>query len=491
MPHHLPCRLLLLLSSLVCACLAQENILEPDDKEKPSPWEFSASAGLSLTSGNSETLALNTRFLGTYRDLERDAYFGADYFYSEDFGETNNNSFRLFGAYNHLISEKFYLGFHTNLLTNEASLLDYRVDFGPTLGYYFQRNHKSLLSVEVGLGYAFESEDSETDSFATFRLAQHFDYRWSQITRIRQFASLTPKAEDASNYIFEFSAGLDLRINDRWDIQPRITHRIDLSPALGSDQADTLLTVGLAYSLNGFLKEEIDRADERKTLREKTLKTEGNRKGWVRNAGFTGSSTSGNSSTINLNLNYESIFRSDHRDFLFRGNYRFSESNSSTSQNRLNLLTSHSWKFGKSLYSGISTQFAYDASTDLNYRNTSGVHIGFHPILTDYGGLALEAGLGYTFQEEGETITNATSFNLAQRLYWQLSYHTYITQEISYQAFLENPSDFNLSSFIFLDTFLTDNLSWRIGLEYFYDGNPAPGRRESDFSLLSGISVSF
>lgn len=483
-------RHLIPLSALLCACFAHGDTQETADK-KEDAWEFSSSAGLSLSSGNSDTLALHARFLGSYRDLERDGYFGVDYFYSEDFGETNNNSFRLFGAYNHLISEKFYLGLNANLLTNEASLLDYRVDFGPVLGYYFRRDEKSLLSVELGLGFASESKDDESDSFATFRIAQHFDYRWNDITRIRQFTSLTPKVEDASAYIFEFSAGLDLRINNRWDIQPRITHRIDLAPALGSDQADTLLTVGLAYSLNGFLKEEVDRADERKTLREKPLKTEGSRKGWVRNAGLTASSSSGNSNTINLNLSYESLYKSDHRDFLFRGNYRFSESNNSTSQNRLNLLASHSWKFRETLYAGTSTQFTYDASTDLNYRVTPGVHLGFFPILTDYGGLSFESGLGYTFQEEGGAITNAATFNLAQRLYWQLSYHTYITQEISYQAFIEDPSDFTLSSFLFLDTFLTENLSWRIGLEYFYDENPAPGRRKGDFSLLSGISVSF
>ena len=127
----------------------------------------------------------------------------------------------------------------------------------------------------------------------------------------------------------------------------------------------------------------------------------------------------------------------------------------------------------------------------MNYRVTPGVHAGFYPILTDYGGLSFEAGLGYTFQEEGGEILNTTSFHLAQRLYWQLSYHTYITQEISYQAFVNDPTNFNISSYLYLDTFLTDNLSWRIGLEYYYDQEPSPGAEKSDFSLLSGISVRF
>ncbi len=482
-------RLHAIFTALVSVCLLHAE--EPESKDESSPWEYSAAAGLSLASGNNESIAYHLRFLGTYRDLESDAHFGADYYYSEDFGETTNKSLRLFGAYNRLLGEKFYFGLNTSLLTNEASLLDYRVDISPVIGYYFMRNDKGLLSAELGPGYAFESKDGVSDSFATIRLAQHFDYRWSDVTRIRQSTSLTPKASDAASYVFEFSAGLDLRINERWDIQPRVTHRIDLSPAFGQEEADTLITVGLAYSLNGFLKEEVDRADERKTLREKTLKTEGNRKGWVRNAGLGVSSTSGNSNTLNLNLNFESIYRSKERDFLFRGDYRFAETSNSTSQNRLNLLTSHSWKFDQSVYAGVGAQFAYDASSDLNYRVTPGVHAGFYPILTDYGGLALEAGLGYTFQEEGGEFTNAPSFHLAQRLYWQLSYHTYITQEVSYQAFLEDPGNFNISSYLYLDTFLTENLSWRVGLQYYYDQEPPSDKKNDDFSLLSGISVRF
>lgn len=475
--------------ALIISCSLFASLLA--EKKEGASWEHSAAAGFSLATGNSDSLAYHIRFLGTYRDLRNDAHYGADYYYSEDSDITTNNSLRVYGSNNFLISERFYLGLNASLLTNEASLLDYRFDINPVIGYYFMRDSRKLLSIEAGPGYAFESKDGESDSFATMRLAQHFDYRWDKMTRIRQSASLTPKIEDPASYIFEFSAGLDLRINDRWDIQPRVIHRVDLSPVFGREEADTLITVGLAYSLNGFLKEEVDRADKRKTLKRKTLKTEGNRKGWVRNVGLGVSSTSGNSDTLNLNLNYESIYRSDDRDLKLKGDYRFAEKNGSTSQNKLNLSASHSWKFDKAIYTGIGTHFSYDDSIDLNYRITPGIHAGYYPILTDYGGLSFEAGLGYTFQEEGGIVTDAPSFHLAQRLYWQLGYHTYLTQEVSYQAFIEDPGNFNISSYLYLDTFLTENLSWRVGMQYYFDSQPPSGKDKDDFSFLSGISVRF
>lgn len=474
-----------------CAALFALAAIVGTADEAENPWEHTAAAGLGYSSGNSDSLTYHLRYLGTYRDDIRDAYFGADYYYAEYDGFTTKDSLSVFGSYNHLLTEKFYLGFGTRLLTDETSLLDYRVDLNPVIGYYFKRDDKGLFSIELGPGYAFESKDGESESFSTMRLAQHFDYRWSDTTRIRQSASLTPRVDDPASYIFEFSAGLDFRIRENWDIQQRIVHRVDLSPAFGQEKSDTLLTFGLSYSLNGFLKEEAERPDKRKTLKKAPLKKEGNRKGWVRNASIAASSTFGNSDTINFLLNYESIFRSDEYDFSFKGDYRFSESNKSTTDNRLNLSSSYSWKFPGDVYAGVGAKFSYDDSIDLSYRIVPGIHAGKYVILTDYGGLSFEAGLGYTFQEKGGEVSERPSFNAAQRLYWQLGYHTYLTQEFAYQGFVEDPGDFNLSSYLYVDTYLTDDLSWRIGAQYFYDSRAPEGTEKTDVTFLSGVAVRF
>ncbi|MGJ8697837.1 MAG: DUF481 domain-containing protein [Verrucomicrobiaceae bacterium] len=458
---------------------------------KPAAWEYTGAAGVSASSGNSDSLAYHLRFLGTYRDEDEDAQYGLDYFYSEYAGVKTNDSLRLYGNYNHLIGERFYYGLGGSLYTNEASLLDYRADLGPVFGYYFLRDEKKLLSAEVGVGYAFESKAGASDTFATFRLAQHFDYRWTEITRVRQSVSLTPKIENPGSYVFEFAAGLDLRINDNWDIQPRVVHRVDLSPAFGQEKADTLVTLGFAYSLNGFLKEKVKRADERKTLKKKDLKKEGNRQGWIRNVGAGIRSTKGNSDTFDTTINYETAFRSKEREFFFKGDYRYGQSKGVTTAHRLGFGSSYNWKFSPENYAGTNVSFLHDDASDLSYRITPGVHAGRYFILTDNGGFALEAGVGQMLQKQAGVSSAEPAFSVAQRLYWQLGDHTYVTQEVAYQGLLEDPADFNISSYLYLDTFLSENLSWRVGAEYYYDSTPSGTKEKGDFSLTTGIGVRF
>jgi len=135
---------------LSCGLSAPLSAEEKPAKKIPTqselPWEHSAAAGFSFASGNSDSVSYNLRFLSTFRTDDADAFIGADYFYSRDFGQDTNNTLQVRGAYDRLISKRFYLGLNASLLTNEASDIDYRLDLSPVLGYYFIRNERGLLS---------------------------------------------------------------------------------------------------------------------------------------------------------------------------------------------------------------------------------------------------------------------------------------------------------------------------------------------------------
>ncbi len=460
-------------------------------EENPTAWEYTAATGVSYTSGNSDSTTFNLQFLGTYRDENEEAFYGADYFYAEFDGFTSTNSFRLFGTYNRNLSEKIYLGSSVNIFTNQVSGIDYRIDLGPTIGYYFLRDSNRLLSAEIGLGYAFESKDGETDNFLTYRAAQHFDYKFSDRVTLRQAAILTPKATDPASYIFNLDAALDIRLHGRWNLRAGISHRIDLDPAIGSGKDDTLLTLGLSYSLNGFLKEKEDRADQRKTLKKKVEKKEGTRDGWTRNAAITTSTAKGNSDNLRLKFDYDSAFRSKENEFFLKAGFQYAESNGQGSQNRSNFGTRYNWKFSPATYAGIGLNFLHDDSADLSYRFTPGAHIGHYVILNNYGGLSFEGGFGYTVEERGGLTDSYLALQAAQRLYWQIGAYTYVTQEIAWDAPADDPSRFNINSYLYLDTIISDDLHWRVGVEYYYNSTPATGAEKGDLSLSTGIALKF
>ncbi len=472
----------LLLSLFICMpwALAQE----PD-------WEYSAAVGAGFTSGNSDSTTFNAQFLATYRDPDEEAAYGIDYFYAEFSGFTSTNSLNIFGNYNRNISEKFFLGLSSNLYTNSVADVDYRIDVGPALGYYFFRDDKKLLSLDLGLGYAFESKNGETDNFLTFRAAQHFDYKLNEQLSFRQQTVVTPKAESPADYILTFDAALDLRLRNQWNLRLGVNHRLDLDPTPGRAKEDTLLTLGLSYSLNGFLKEKEDRADERKTLKKSVEKKEGTRMGWIRNAALTTGTSSGNSDNLNFKFDYDSAFRSKEREFFLKGGFQYAESNGNSNQNRLNASTRYNWKFSPATYAGIGLGFLHDDSATLSYRFTPGAHAGKYVILNSQGGLSLEGGLAYTYEKRGGETDGYLALQAAQRLYWQIGAYTYVTQEIAWDAPADDPSTFNINSYLYLDTILSDHLHWRVGMEYYYNSTPAPGAEKGDLSLNTGIALKF
>ena len=470
--------------------MAEETKEEKSMKIKTA-WEHTAATGFGFTSGNSESLTYSLQFLGTYRDDESDISYGADYFFAEYSGFKSTDSLNIFGNYNRNISKKFYAGTAATFYTNSVADINYRADLSAYLGYYFFRTDKKLFSIEFGSGYALEDKAGISDGFITYRAAQHFDYKFKNSATLHQSAVLTPKATDPSSYLFTFEAGIDVRLRGQWGLRATLNHRIDLDPAPGSEQDDTILTVGLSYSLNGFLEAKKDRADSRKTLKKKVEKKEGAPQGWLRNAAITTGLAQGNSDNLSFKFDYDTAFRSKTNEFFLKGSYQYAESDGARAQNRLNASSRYNWKFGPRNYVGVGTRYLYDELSRIDYRIAPGVHAGRYFILNNSGGFSLEAGLAATHELRDGIEDTYLTVQAAQRLYWQIGYHTFITQEISYDAPIDDPATFNINSYLYLDTILSETFAWRVGVEYYLNSTPAEGADRNDFSFTTGISVRF
>ena len=65
-----------------------------------------------------------------------------------------------------------------------------------------------------------------------------------------------------------------------------------------------------------------------------------------------------------------------------------------------------------------------------------------------------------------------------------------------YQSFagfepVDDLSDFRLIGELGLETFLSQNLSFKVFLQDQFENSPAPGRDQNDFKVVSGISYKF
>ena len=177
---------------------------EPEQKKG---WESVASAGVTLTRGNSETF-LGTVGINAQRKWAKDEILlGASAAYGEnttrddktnvETRKTTDEYIKGFGQYNHLFSERLYGGVRLDGLYDNLAGIDYRFTLSPLVGYYFIKNAKTFLAAEAGPGFVAENlSGKEAEQYVTLRFAERFEHKFSDRAKVWQSAEWLPRVEN-------------------------------------------------------------------------------------------------------------------------------------------------------------------------------------------------------------------------------------------------------------------------------------------------------
>jgi len=214
-----------------------------------NPWETTAAAGFTLTSGNSETM-LATLSLDTKRKWERnEAAFGIAGAYGEDRNVPNNEFVNAFGQYNRLLTDRCYAGLRADFNYDGIADLSYRVTISPLVGYYLIKATNTTLAVEAGPSAVFEKYQSQDeDTYLGFRLGERFEHKLSATTKIWQSASYIPQVDKwTEKYIITAEVGIDTAITKKWSLRVVLQDVYNSQPANGREKNDLRLIAGTAY----------------------------------------------------------------------------------------------------------------------------------------------------------------------------------------------------------------------------------------------------
>ena len=239
------------LSITLSAALAQEAspaapiAAEPD--AKVPAWETSAALGLTLTRGNSETLLFSGSILSEKKWDMNEVRLGADATYGEDRDVKNAEAVHGFGQYNRLFTERAFGYLRLDALHDAVADVEYRVTISPGVGYYFIKNERTTLSGEVGPGYIFEKLGSNTDEYATLRIAERFEHKFNDRVKLWQSVEFLPQVDDFSNYLVNSEIGIDTSLTDKLSLRVFAIDTYDSEPAEGRDKNDLKLVTAIAY----------------------------------------------------------------------------------------------------------------------------------------------------------------------------------------------------------------------------------------------------
>lgn len=221
-----------------------------------TPWDITASAGVTITRGNSDTTLAVAKIFGIKKwndaaqelDLDLDGTYGRSSI--NGVSETTANQVHGFAQFNQMFSQRFYGYLRVEGLRDEIAKIDYRIQVSPGAGYFFIKETNTFLRGEIGPGYIYEKDDTSTDnthSYATLRLAERFETKLSEHSKLWEGVEFLPQVDKFSNYIITSEIGIDSAITKKLSLQTYLQDWYHSDPAVHRLKNDVQIVAALAY----------------------------------------------------------------------------------------------------------------------------------------------------------------------------------------------------------------------------------------------------
>lgn len=215
---------------------------------KSPPWDASASAGLTLTRGNSKTVLFTGALAADRKWDQNELAFGADGVYGENNSVKNAEQLHGFGQYNRLFGERLFGYLRVEGLHDAIADIKYRITVSPGLGYYFIKTTNTTLRAEIGPGYIYEHDGSgENHSYMTLRLAERFDQKINDHARIWEAVEVLPQVDKFSNYIINGEIGVETTMTKKLSLLTYVQDSYHSEPAPGRLKNDIKLVSAIKY----------------------------------------------------------------------------------------------------------------------------------------------------------------------------------------------------------------------------------------------------
>lgn len=248
------CRVLTTLLVL-CQLPLTASAQGPPAPAEPPGWVGSASSGLSLTSGNSDTVTLN----GAY-ELRLDQ--GGPFIFrsagllvwGKSEGFLTSDHLTLDWRVERKLSEGGSVFAHTQYLRDSFKSIDYLI--APTLGLsrLLRRNERTEFGIDAALGAVWErNPDAITEVDAALTAGQKFSHKITDTTELTQRVNSLWKMDDFSDALYTFAAAIALGITSATQVKIELIDSYKTRPptaAVAVRKNDVATLVSFVYKFD-------------------------------------------------------------------------------------------------------------------------------------------------------------------------------------------------------------------------------------------------
>lgn len=216
-------------------------------------WETAVSAGLNVTSGNSDSTVANAGITGVGTRGRHETRLLAEVNYGESKTDSDEQTTvdNVKGGLEHKYTlNGSFLYSNNSAFRDKVAELDLRLILGFGGGYHLVQSDTVKLDVELGTAYIREdrADDNGEDSIA-LRVAARHDQSISGTAKLWAAVEYLPQADDTAIYLVNSEAGIEAALNQRlqFNLRMAVQHRYDSNVPEGRENSDLALVSALVY----------------------------------------------------------------------------------------------------------------------------------------------------------------------------------------------------------------------------------------------------
>jgi putative salt-induced outer membrane protein YdiY len=232
--------------------IAAAQAAPPATPPPPPGWIGSAGAGLSLTSGNSDTSTINAAY-----EVKRD--YGGPFLFSSSGllvwgkaqGELTSDRLALEGRVERKLNARTSLFGQTQYLSDSFKSIDYLVS--PTFGVkrILFKNVRTELGVDAALGMVWEQNPGlELQTDGAVVASQQLAHKLTATTDFRQKVSALWKMDDFGDALYNFTTGISATITAATQLKLEFLDSYKTRPPVDIQKNDIALLVSFVYKFD-------------------------------------------------------------------------------------------------------------------------------------------------------------------------------------------------------------------------------------------------
>jgi putative salt-induced outer membrane protein len=218
-------------------------------------WRAALGAGLSLSSGNTKSTAINLTGDAVRATREDKWNFYGSGLYAKTNDVITGEQIRAGTRYDWNLDPSLFIFGGLDLEKDKIAELKFRSAWSGGLGYKIINTPETVFNVFGGLSYTsdrydlprlVDNEVRDKFSYASLLFGEESTHKLSETTSAKQRLAIYPNLKDKGEYRAQFDAGLAVAMTKTMNLNVGLGIRHNSAPGEGIKKTDTLLTTGIA-----------------------------------------------------------------------------------------------------------------------------------------------------------------------------------------------------------------------------------------------------